>query len=87
MEDIHIAKVLETYGKRAELDKYSHKASPNEIADNGFNLNIPRYVDTFEAEEEIDVAAVQKDIARIEAELLDVRAKMSRYLRELGNDD
>ena len=47
---------------RAEVEKYSHRASPEEIAENDFNLNIPRYVDTFEPEEEIDVAAVQKDI-------------------------
>lgn len=86
LEDVHVAKILETYRTRAEVDKYSHCASPEEIAENGFNLNIPRYVDTFEAEEEIDVAAVQKDIDRIEAELADVRAKMAGYLRELGVD-
>ena len=57
-----------------------------EIAENGYNLNIPRYVDTFEPEEEIDVAAVQKDIVRIEAELSKVRRKMSGYLKELGVD-
>ena len=66
------------------MAKYSHNASPEEIAENGFNLNIPRYVDTFEPEDEIDVAAVQKDIVRIEAELTEVRAKMAGYLRELG---
>ena len=53
---------------------------------NGYNLNIPRYVDTFEPEEEIDVAAVQKDIVRIEAELTEVRSKMAGYLKELGVD-
>jgi type I restriction enzyme M protein len=84
MSDGHIAKVLETYRNRAEIGKYSHLASPAEIAENDFNLNIPRYVDTFEPEEEIDVAALQKDIIRIEAELVDVRAKMAGYLKELG---
>ena len=58
--------------------------SLEEIADNGYNLNIPRYVDTFEPEEEIDVAAVQKKIEQIEAELIDVRARMKGYLKELG---
>lgn len=82
----HVAKILETFGDRAEVAKYSHNASPEEIAKNGFNLNIPRYVDTFEPEDEIDVAAVQKDIVRIEAELAEVRAKMMGYLRELGAD-
>lgn len=84
MEEGHLAKVLETYASRAETPKYSHRASPEEIAENDFNLNIPRYVDTFEAEEEIDVAALQKQINSIEAELAEVRAKMAGYLKELG---
>jgi type I restriction enzyme M protein len=86
MDEAHVAKVLETYSRRAEVARYSHRASPEEIAENGYNLNIPRYVDTFEPEDEIDVAAVQKDILRIEAELAEVRAKMAGYLKELGVD-
>ena len=86
MNDAQVAKVLETYGARAEVERYSHRASPEEIAENGFNLNITRYVDTFEPEEEIDVAALQKDILRIEGELTEVRAKMAGYLKELGID-
>jgi type I restriction enzyme M protein len=84
MEEGHLAKVLETYASRAETPKYAHRASPEEIAENDFNLNIPRYVDTFEAEEEIDVAALQTQINSIEAELAEVRAKMAGYLKELG---
>jgi type I restriction enzyme M protein len=57
-----------------------------EIAENDFNLNIPRYVDTFEAEAEIDVAAVQKEIDALEAELVEVKGRMRGYLRELGVD-
>lgn len=86
MDQGHVAKVLETYAARAEIARYSHRATPEEIAENGYNLNIPRYVDTFEPEDEIDVAAVQKDIVRIEAELAEVRAKMASYLKELGVD-
>ncbi|SIS91570.1 type I restriction-modification system subunit M [Phaeovulum vinaykumarii] len=86
MDQGHVAKVLETYAARAEIARYSHRAMPEEIAENGYNLNIPRYVDTFEPEDEIDVAAVQKDIVRIEAELAEVRAKMASYLKELGVD-
>jgi type I restriction enzyme M protein len=86
LDEAHVAKILETFADRAEVAKYSHNASPEEIAENGFNLNIPRYVDTFEPEDEIDVAAVQKDIVRIEAELAEVRAKMAGYLKELGVD-
>ncbi|WP_110631005.1 type I restriction-modification system subunit M [Salinicola salarius] len=86
MDDAHIGKVLETYRTRAEIERYSHRASPKELFDNGYNLNIPRYVDTFEPEEEIDVAAVQRDIVRIEGELAEVRKKMDGYLKELGVD-
>ena len=73
LERSHIDKIVETYQKRKEIDKYSHSATPKEIAENNYNLNIPRYVDTFEPEAAIDVAAVQKEIAAIEAELADVR--------------
>jgi type I restriction enzyme M protein len=86
MEDVHVARVLDTYAQRAEIARYSRRADFAEIAENDFNLNIPRYVDTFEAEEEIDVAALQRGINRIEQELADVRLKMAGYLKELGVD-
>jgi type I restriction enzyme M protein len=84
MTEIHIAKVIDTYCARAEVDKYSHRASSDEIAENDYNLNISRYVDTFEPEEKIDVAALQKEITAIEAELAVVRTRMAGYLKELG---
>jgi type I restriction enzyme M protein len=55
-----------------------------QLAENGYNLNIPRYVDTFEAEAEIDIAAVQQEIVALEAELASTRSRMDAYLRELG---
>ena len=84
MEEEHIAKVAETYRNRATIERYSHVATPEEIIENDYNLNIPRYVDTFEPEEEIDIAEVQREIDRIEGELVEVRAKMRGYLREPG---
>ncbi|MBT2497568.1 type I restriction-modification system subunit M [Agromyces sp. ISL-38] len=87
LEAAHIAKIVETYELRAELERYSHLATHDEIVDNEYNLNIPRYVDTFEPEAEIDVAAVQREIEQIEAELVEVRARMKGYLKELGLDD
>lgn len=84
LEAVHIERIAETYRARAEDAKYSHRASSEEIAENDFNLNIPRYVDTFEAEEEIDVAAVQQEIDRIEEELAELRAQMQAYLKGLG---
>ena len=86
MDREHIAKVIDTYRRRKVIDKYSYCGSPEEIAENEFNLNIPRYVDTFEPEEEIDVAALQRDIYAIEAELASTRKKMTTYLKELGVD-
>ncbi len=86
MDDGHIIRVLETYASRAEVEKYSHNANLEEIAENDFNLNIPRYVDTFEPKEEIDVAALQKEINVIEAELAEVRRRMAQHLKELGVD-
>jgi type I restriction enzyme M protein len=86
MNESHIAKVLETYRARAEVEKYSHRVRRDEIAENDYNLNIPRYVDTFEPEQEIDVAALQKEIIALETELTKVRQRMTSYLRELGVD-
>jgi type I restriction enzyme M protein len=84
MDEHHIEKVLGNYRNRAEVAKFSHRASLEEIEGNDFNLNIPRYVDTFEAEEEVDVTTLQAEIVRLEEDLMDVRAKMASYLRELG---
>ena len=82
--DAHLTRILDTFRVRLSADKYAHVASLKEIADNDFNLNIPRYVDTFEEEEEIDVAAVEQEIQRLEGELAEVRTRMKQYLRELG---
>ena len=84
MDEKHIGKVLETYSKRREIDKYSRRATPEEIKANDYNLNIPRYVDTFVPEEEVDVAKLQTEINQIEIELTKVRSRMADYLKELG---
>jgi type I restriction enzyme M protein len=77
-------KIVETFQKRTVIDKYSYLARFDEIAENDYNLNIPRYVDTFEPEAEIDMAEVQKDIGHIKKELAEVEAQMEIYLEELG---
>jgi len=79
-----IDKIVKTYRKRTVIEKYSYEAKYKEIVENDFNLNIPRYVDNFEEEEEIDIAAVKAEIAEIETELADVQAQMAKYLAELG---
>jgi type I restriction enzyme M protein len=80
----HIKKVVATYRAFQTVPKYSYRATREEIAENDFNLNIPRYVDTFEAEKEVDLSAVEADIIRLEGELAVVRKQMKAYLEELG---
>jgi type I restriction enzyme M protein len=65
-------------------DKFSFVATFDEIKENEFNLNIPRYVDTFEEEPEVDIAAVQTEIDKLEVELKTVQADLNKYLKELG---
>jgi type I restriction enzyme M protein len=79
-----IDKIVDTYKNRKEIEKYSHLASYKEIEENGYNLNISRYVDTFEEEEEINLSVVKANIADLELQLQDVQDKMRNYLEELG---
>lgn len=79
-----IDKIVATYQARETIDKYAYLASFDEIKDNDFNLNIPRYVDTFEEEAEIDIEAVQNEISQLETELEGVKQEMAGYLKELG---
>jgi type I restriction enzyme M protein len=84
LNEEHVQKIVDTYSAFQTVEKYAYRAIPQEIADNDFNLNIPRYVDTFEEEAEIDLDTVKADITRLESELTSVRAKMQAYLEELG---
>jgi type I restriction enzyme M protein len=92
LREPHMDKVLSAYddfiakGHKAwdGIEKYAHQATFEEIEGNDFNLNIPRYVDTFEAEEEVDLKVVQKEIETLETKLVKVKAEISDYLKELG---
>jgi type I restriction enzyme M protein len=83
LSDEHLDRVMRTYRERKEVQKYAHVAEFAEIRDNDFNLNIPRYVDTFEEEEMIDIDAVQLEIEKLEKELAEVRVKMAEKLKEI----
>ena len=83
LSDEHIRKIAATVKARKSVEKYAHEATFEEIKGNDFNLNIPRYVDTFEEEEEIDIDAVQREIDQLENELVEVRAKMAKMLKEI----
>lgn len=84
LSEEHINKIVDTYKNRREIEKYSHLATLDEIKENDFNLNIPRYVDTFEEEEEVDLAKVKVEIVDLENELQKVQSQMTEYLKELG---
>ena len=81
-EDIN--RIFQTYLDFKPVQKYASLATLADIQAADYNLNIPRYVDTFEEEEEVDIPAVQKEIEEIEAELVQVQAEMKKYLEELG---
>ncbi|WP_027327431.1 type I restriction-modification system subunit M [Helicobacter pametensis] len=80
----NITKILTTYHNRQEVEKYSHIATLEEIKANDYNLNIPRYVDTFEEEEEVDIPSTLKNIAKLDEEIAQTQKKMDSYLKELG---
>ena len=90
LRECDVKRIVDTYNAYktdinfAGEEKYSHVATLDEIKENDYNLNIPRYVDTFEEEELVDIEAVQKNIADIETELAEVQAQMKKYLEELG---
>ncbi|WP_031546403.1 type I restriction-modification system subunit M [Salinicoccus luteus] len=84
LKDEDVEKILETYRNRETIDKYSYVATLGEIEENDYNLNIPRYVDTFEEEEPVDLQQVQKDIKEIDAEIETLEKEINGYLKELG---
>lgn len=84
LRDIDVDKIVETYKNRKTIDKYSYVASMDEIKENDYNLNIPRYVDTFEEEEEIDIVKVQENIALLDKEMAELYKSLEEDLKELG---
>lgn len=84
LRDSDINEILKAYEKFDEIEKYAHLASLEEISKNDYNLNIPRYVDTFDAEETVDLKKVQEEIEVLESKLTEVKAEIKNYLQELG---
>jgi len=80
----NIDKIFTIFKAWKTTDKYSFVATKEDIAENDYNLNIPRYVDTFEEEEPVDIAATQQEIAALKKELTVVEKQMAGYLNELG---
>lgn len=79
-----IEKIVDAYKNRKEVDKYCHIAAFEELKENDFNLNIPRYIDTFEVEEKVDLDMLIKDIFNLENEIIEVKKQLKNHLDELG---
>ena len=83
MTEDHIAKILETYQKRENVEKFAHLASFEEIVENDYNLNIPRYVDTFEEEPVVPLADLADQLAEIDKEIGQVEARLAHMRNQL----
>lgn len=84
LREADLQRIFNTVKARQSVDKYAYLATLAEIAENDFNLNIPRYVDTYEEEVEIDLMVVRKEREQLKAELARLEAQMSVFLTELG---
>jgi type I restriction enzyme M protein len=84
LRDSDVDKIINAYRKRTVEDKYSYKAKLSEIAENDYNLNIPRYVDTFEEADEIDLGALSKELHELESEMKGTDKTIAGFCKELG---
>lgn len=84
MRPEHIQKIVDTYKARSNEDKYSHIASFNSIKANDYNLNIPRYVDTFEAEDTIDLGAISAQLIALDKASQTTDVTIASFCKELG---
>ncbi|HWR53962.1 MAG TPA: type I restriction-modification system subunit M [Bryobacteraceae bacterium] len=84
LSEENVAKIVQAYKERKDAEKYAHLATLEEIKQNDYNLNIPRYVDMFTDEHQIDLAAVLTERKKLKVELVQIEAEMDGYLKELG---
>jgi len=82
----HIDKIITTYRERKTEDKYSYVATMSEIEENDYNLNIPRYVDTFEEEEPVDLKTVSQSLKKLDEEVIKTDNEIKGYCQQLGID-
>ena len=83
LEDANIQRIVDAYVNRVDVDKFAHVATMTEIEANGWNLNIPRHVNTFEEEEPVDLETVRGDLKSIEGEKAAAIANVEGMLKEL----
>ncbi len=82
----HLDKIIDAFTQRQNIDKYAKVATPQEVKDNDYNLNIPRYVDTFEAEDEIDLNAIAQQLKALEQQSQKTDEVIADFCKELGID-
>lgn len=82
----HLDKIIDAFTQRQNIDKYAKVATPQEVKDNDYNLNIPRYVDTFEAEDEIDLNAIAQQLKALEQQSQNTDKVIAEFCTELGID-
>lgn len=87
LRDDDIDKIINTYKERKDVDKYAHIAPMSEIEENEFNLNIPRYVDTFEPEPEINLGEVTKEIRENNKKIMENKNELLSMMKELTSSD
>ncbi len=87
LSDENINKIFETYSQRKEIERYSHRARQDEIKENEFNLNIPRYVDTFEEEPELDLNRIAKNIRSLQRTEIESKKNIAEFCKELNIDN
>ncbi|EPM6703788.1 SAM-dependent methyltransferase [Listeria monocytogenes] len=83
LEEKHIKKILDVYRKRESVEKYAHVASFENIEENDFNLNIPRYVDTFEEEEAVDILEVMREMIEIDKQIVEAESDLCEQIGQL----
>ncbi|MBE7639565.1 type I restriction-modification system subunit M [Salegentibacter sp. BLCTC] len=79
-----VEKIIDTYKSRTTLDKFSYVAKLSEVEENDYNLNIPRYVDTFEEEEPIDINAVAAELKNLEKDMRTTDTEIADFCKQLG---
>ena len=84
LSEENIAKIIDTYRNRVDVEKYAHVASLEEIKENDYNLNIPRYVDTFEEEEELDLDEINRMIEQDNRDIAALEKEIAEQLALLG---
>lgn len=84
LTDAHIQKIVKAYQERVDVERYAHVATMDEVVENGYNLNIPRYIDTSDEEEEVDISEVREALANITARKQAAIDKVNSTMKMLG---